>query len=168
MIEGAILDRPVHTVLLPEFHDNQEGTLHFRYLLDGPNALLRAERSLDEHARDLATVLDGRDPDRDRSARFVCSFVRPCGLGAPATTRVVEVLETLAAQPAPAAVPIPAWTRLIRPMLWPFAQAASKRVRRIEDELRQQKQQALLEHRERKAALARARRTSRECLPTRR
>ena len=160
MIEGAILGRPVHTVLLPEFYDNQEGTVHFRYLLDGPDALLRATRSLDEHARDLATVLDGRDPDRDRSARFVRSFVRPCGLGAPATTRVVEVLETLAAQPAPAAVPIPAWTRLIRPMLWPFAQAASKRVRRIEDELRQQKQQVLLEHRERKAALARARRTS--------
>lgn len=160
MIEAAILGRPVHTVLLPECHDNQEGTLHFHYLLEGRDAVLRATRSLDEHARDVAQVLDGCDPDPDRSARFVRTFVRPCGLNIPATTRFVDVLEQLATRPAPAPVPVPSWTRLIRPLLQPFANAAAERVRRIEDELRRQREQVLLAHRERKAALARAQRAS--------
>ena len=160
MIEAAILGRPVHTLLLPEFRENQEGTLHFRYLLEGRDAVLRATRSLDEHARDLARVLDGRDPDPDRSARFVRTFVRPCGLSTPATAQFVAALEQLAAGPAPAPVPAPSWARWIRPMLRPFANAAVERVRRVENELRRQKEQALVDHRERKAALARARRTS--------
>ncbi len=162
MIEAAILGRPVHTVLLPGFHDSQEGTVHFHYLLDGPDALLRATRSLDSHARDLADVLDGRDGDPSRSARFVRSFVRPCGLDVPATTRFVESLEALAARAAPAPEPAPSWTRLIRPMLQPFANAAAKRMRRIADEGRRKKAQRLLDHRKRKAraAVARAPHTS--------
>ena len=160
MIEAAILGRPVHTVLLPEFRDNQEGTLHFHYLLEGREAVLHATRSLDEHAHDLARVLDGRDPDPDRSARFVRTFVRPCGLHTPATARFVEAVEQLAAGPAPAPVPAPSWARWIQPMLRPFANAAVARVRRVENELRRRKEQALIDHRERKAALARARRTS--------
>ena len=31
-LEGAVVGRPAHTILLPEFHENQEGTLHFHYL----------------------------------------------------------------------------------------------------------------------------------------
>ena len=161
MIEAAIVGRPVHTVLLPEFRDSQEGTVHFHYLLDGPDALLRATRSLDDHARDLADVLDGHDRDPDRSARFVATFVRPAGIDVPATTRVVEALETLAARPAPEPQPAPAWTHFVRPLLRPFAHAAAKRVRRVSDEFRRQKEQTLLEHRQRKAAdaVARARQT---------
>ena len=101
MIEAAIVGRPVHTVLLPEFWDNQEGTLHFHYLLDGPNALLRATRSLDDHARDLAGILEGRDPDPTRSARFVSAFVRPRGIDVPSTTRVVDELEAVGSSPLP-------------------------------------------------------------------
>ena len=76
MIEAAILGRPVHTVLLPEFRDSQEGTVHFRYLLEGSDALLRATRTLDEHAREVAATLDGRCADPERSARFVRASVR--------------------------------------------------------------------------------------------
>src|SRR5688572_1136399 len=47
LIEGAIVDRPVLTLLLPEFEGSQEGTLHFRYLLDEPHGFLHAARSLD-------------------------------------------------------------------------------------------------------------------------
>ncbi len=150
MIEAAILDRPVLTVLPPEFHDSQEGTVHFHYLLDGPDALLRAARSLDAHGNDLAAVLEDRDPDPDRSMRFVRTFVRPCGLDVSATTRFVEALEALAARPAPSPAPAPAWTRLIRPMLQPFADAAAERVRRAEEESRRRSEQRLQEHRERK------------------
>jgi hypothetical protein len=151
MIEAAILDRPVHTVLLPEFSDSQEGTIHFHYLLGDGSGVLRATRSLDEHADDLAAVLEGRGTDPDRSARFVRTFVRPYGLDTPATTRVVDALEHLAAQPPPAPVPAPRWTHVVRPALWPFARAAAARVRRSRNAFRDDKRRRLAEHRRRKA-----------------
>ncbi len=156
LIEAAILGRPVHTVLVPEFHDSQEGTVHFHYLLHGPDALLRAARSLDEHVDHVAAALTGRDPDPQRSMRFVRSFVRPEPFDVSATTRFVDALEALAAHPAPAPEPAPAWTRLVRPILRPFARAAAERMRRIKDELRRQKDLKLEEHRRQKRAHAAA------------
>ena len=155
MIEGAIVGRPVHTVLLPEFRDNQEGTVHFHYLLTGPNRLLRSARSLDDHADNLAATLENPQSDAGHSAAFVRSFVRPDPIDRPATARFVQFLEALAAAPAPAAEPAPAWTRALRPLLQSHATAAAERVRRIRDEHRQAKEQRLEDHR-------RARRLARE------
>jgi hypothetical protein len=157
MIEAAIVGRPVHTILVPEFQHSQAGTLHFRYLLDGPNRLLRPANSLDDHARDLAAVLDGRDPDPDRSARFVRTFVRPCGMNVAATEQFVDALERVAAQPAPQPVAVPAWAPLIHPLLWPFAQAAARRARRMKTASSQDKERRLAEHRRRKRSDAVAR-----------
>ena len=151
MIEAGILGRPVHTILLPQFHDSQEGTVHFHYLLEEPNGLLHAARSLNEHADKLAAALEGRDPDPERSARFVREFVRPRGLDLRATDVFVQELEALATLPAPQPIPIPAWTPLIRPVLQPFANAAAERVRRMEEESRRRSAQRLEEHRQRKA-----------------
>ena len=155
MIEGAILGRPVCTVLIDEFKDSQEGTLHFHYLLNrgGP---LHVSRSLDQHARDLAARL-AVGPQSERSVDFVQTFVRPHGLGVSATDRFVGELEALAATPAPAAIPVPAWTRLVRPLLYPFARAAAARARRVSGDFRRRKEQLLVEHRLRKAANAAAR-----------
>ncbi len=157
MIEAAIVGRPVHTILVPEFRHSQEGTLHFRYLLDGPNRLLRAATSLDEHARDLAGVIEGRGVDSDRSARFVSTFVRPCGLGTPATDHFVNALERVGAEAAPAPVPVPPWAPIIHPLLWPFAQRAAQRARRVKTASRHHKEQRLADHRRRKRADAVAR-----------
>ena len=155
MIEGAIVGRPVHTVLLPEFRDNQEGTVHFRYLLSGPNRLLRSARSLEEHADDLAATLTDPRPHAVQSATFVRSFVRPGPADQPATARFVAFLEALASAPPPAAEPAPGWARAVKPLLRPFATAAAERVRRLREEQRQQKEQRLADHR-------RARREARE------
>ena len=155
MIEAAILDRSVHTVLQPEFRDSQEGTVHFHYLLNGPNALLHAARSFEEHADGLAACLGGRDHDPGRSRRFVGMFVRPDRRDVPATTRFVESLETLVREPAPVPEPEPAWTRWVRPLLTPFARAAVARVQRIKSEHRRLKDAQLEEHRARKARAAR-------------
>ena len=152
MVEAAIVGRPVLTVLLPEFRDNQEGTVHFHYLLDGADALLRATRSVEEHVLEVATLLEGGDPDPDRSARFVRRFVRPGPQDVAATTRFVEVLEAIAASPAPQPEPAPFWTRLCRPLLTPFAHAAAERVRRISSERRRQKEVILVEHRRKRRA----------------
>ena len=150
MIEAAIVGKPVYTVLLPEFRDSQEGTVHFHYLLDGPNAVLRASRSLDDHGRQLADVLEGRDTDADRSARFVRHFVRPGAPDVSATVRFVETLETLADAPAPLPRPAPAWTRLGHPVLRPFARAAAVRIVRISQERRKKKEAILAEHRKKR------------------
>lgn len=157
MIEAAIVGRPVHTILVPEFHHSQEGTIHFRYLLEGPPPLLRAARTLDEHARDLAAVLAGRGAGLDHAARFIQSFVRPRGIERSATDHFVDELEAVAAQPAPRPVPSPAWAPLLRPLLRPFADAATRRARRISTEFREHKARRLAEHRRRKTeAVARA------------
>ena len=156
MIEAAIVGRPVHTVLLDEFHHSQQGTLHFRYLLDGDGPL-HAARSLPEHARDLAARLSGQGHDPERSARFVHRFVRPAGLEVAAAERFVDELEALALAPAPVPVAAPGWTHVVRPLMYPFARAASRRARRAIGELRQRKQQRLQEHRRRKSSYAGAR-----------
>jgi hypothetical protein len=151
MIEAAIVGRPVYTVLLPEFRDSQEGTVHFHYLLEGRDALLHSARSFDAHAADLAARLENRDPDPERSARFVRMFVRPEPVDYPATARFADAVEALARGPAPAPEPAPAWTGLLRPLLTPFARAAAQRVRRIKDEHRRAKDAQLEAHRARKA-----------------
>jgi hypothetical protein len=116
LIEGAIVDRPVLTLLLPEFRENQTGTLHFRYLLDGPDAVLHAATDLDSHVKQLDAALAGRLPNRN--AVFVRRFIRPHGLDGAASPAFVEALESQAAAPPPApivqGVGARAWERLAR------------------------------------------------------
>jgi hypothetical protein len=119
-IEAAVVGKPVHTVILDEISiDNQEGTLHFRYLLEVGGGLLRVSRSLDEHVRSLASSLAAPGGGDPRAARFVGGFVRPFGLETPATPRFVEAVETVAAAPAPS--PDTSVSLLARAALAPLA-----------------------------------------------
>ena len=95
-IEAGIVGRPVYTVLLPEFHESQRGTLHFHYLLDIEGGLLNAATSLDEHAAQLNDLLAGRGPGAAPGCRFIEAFVRPQGLSQPSTPIFVEAIEALA------------------------------------------------------------------------
>lgn len=106
-IEAAVVGRPVYTVLLPEFHENQEGTIHFHYLLTVAAGLLNASRTLDEHASQLNDLLAGREPDPARGRAFVEAFVRPQGLSRASTPVFVDAVEALARAraTAPAASP---------------------------------------------------------------
>ena len=98
-IEAATAGRPVYTVLLPELSGaNQEGTLHFHYLLDPDSGLLYAGRSLEEHASQLAAAVRQPHQSDRRSLRFVESFVRPFGAAVPGTLKFVEAIEQLAAR----------------------------------------------------------------------
>ena len=116
LLEGAIVDRPVLTLLLPEFRENQTGTLHFRYLLDGPDAVLHAATDLDSHVTQLDAALAGRLPGRNPG--FVRRFIRPHGLDRAATPAFVEALESQAGTPPPApiaqSVSARAWARAAR------------------------------------------------------
>jgi hypothetical protein len=122
LIEAGIIGRPVFTVLDEEYRSSQDGTLHFRYLLEVSDGLLQVAASLPEHTRQLATALaDGGDASAARA--FVGSFIRPGGLDRPATPILADAIQGLVAgQPVPE--PTPRWMLALRPLLFGLALAA--------------------------------------------
>jgi FkbM family methyltransferase len=117
-IESAILGRPVHTLLAPEFRDTQEGTLHFHHLREVNGGLLHVARDMKEHVAQLDDAMRRPSGDDPRCRRFVEAFVRPHGLDEPATPRLVDALEALArASSSPAGEPV--WAPLVRSRLAP-------------------------------------------------
>jgi hypothetical protein len=105
-IEAGIVGRQVLAILPPRFHDNQEGTVHFRYLMQIGGGLLRVSRNLEDHTAQLSEALS-REPSSEHPHReFLESFVRPAGLAVaatPAFVRAVEELGTIRVQPVAAA-----------------------------------------------------------------
>ena len=91
-IEAGILGRPVFTILLPEWYENQLGTVHFRYLFEAGGGLLTGARSFDEHLRQLDEAL-AAPPTQVRP--FVREFVRPNGLDVAATPVFVDAVERM-------------------------------------------------------------------------
>ena len=94
-IDAAIVGRPSFAVLEPRFGDSQDGTLHFRHLVQAGGGLLSVAGSFDEHADQLADRL--ADPEAPVSSeRFLSAFVRPAGLDRAATDVLVEAVEAQA------------------------------------------------------------------------
>jgi len=91
-IEAGIIGRPVHTILLPEWHESQLGTVHFRYLFEAGGGLLTSARTFDEHLRQLDVAM-ARPVTEVRP--FVRAFVRPHGLDVAATPLFVQRIERL-------------------------------------------------------------------------
>lgn len=101
-LEAAIVGKPVLTVLNEEIsRKNQEGTIHFRYLLEVNGGLLRTSRSYDEHVRQLADSLTGEGGGDVKAARFVEGFIRPFGTDSAGTPRFADAVEEVAAMPRP-------------------------------------------------------------------
>lgn len=96
LIEAAIVDRPVLTLLDPQFAETQEGTLHFRHLAGDAGILFLAD-SVEEHLAQLATALREDSHWRARNRGFVESFVRPAGIDRPATPLIADAVERMAA-----------------------------------------------------------------------
>jgi hypothetical protein len=112
-IEAGIVGREVLAILPPRFHDNQEGTVHFRYLMQIGGGLLRVSRDLDTHVAQLSAALRrvpaGGHPHRE----FLEAFVRPAGLEQPATPVFVRAVEELAQCKVSAAAPAGRWRRAL-------------------------------------------------------
>ncbi len=125
-LEGAIAGRPVFAPLLPEHYENQEGTIHFNYLLNVAGGLLHTARGLDEHFEQLNESLRAPGSDSQRSRRFVESFIRPHGLRVPAAPIFVSEVEKLATiKPVPRAETVA--NRILRGVLTPVAAMAELR-----------------------------------------
>ena len=107
-LEAGIVGRPVLAILPPEYQDNQEGTLHFRYLTDVEGGLLRVSRTFDEHEAQLRDAL--QDGAGHRNHRFLEAFLRPHGIEVAATPVFADAVEALARVPVrrglPAASPL--------------------------------------------------------------
>jgi hypothetical protein len=120
-LEAAAIGKPVMSVLLPEIsRDNQEGTLHFHYLLEVGGGLLQVSRSLEEHVAQLSATLADPRPGIERARRFTEGFIRPHGLNQPATPRFADAIESVERQPAPAAAGAPLTALLARVLLFPW------------------------------------------------
>jgi hypothetical protein len=116
LVEAAIVDRPVFTILLPEFHENQEGTHHFRYLMTVGDGFLNAARTIDEHTAQMAAVVSGTVTRSNRP--FVERFIRPRGTATPATRVFADTVESLASHSTARPQPTPMWALLLRPVIY--------------------------------------------------
>ncbi|HZQ64026.1 MAG TPA: hypothetical protein VFA66_02210 [Gaiellaceae bacterium] len=97
MLEAAIVGKQVFAYVSPEFA--QEGTLHFRYLLEENGGFLHVAGSLDEHLAQLAEGLGGGEARAGRVRAFVDSFLRPAGADVRATSVYADAVEELAEIP---------------------------------------------------------------------
>jgi hypothetical protein len=120
-LEAGVAGKPVLTVLLPEIsEDNQEGTIHFHYLMNVGGGLVQPARSFDEHLAQLSATLSDDAAGVERARRFTEAFIRPQGIDVPSTPRFADAIEAAAARPAPAPVSAPAIALLARLLLLPW------------------------------------------------
>ncbi len=156
LIEAGIVGRAVHTLLLPEFQQNQEGTLHFHYLLEG--GLLRSARDLPSHVDQLAQSVRTADPDVHHNRAFVEHFVRPLGFDVPATPVFTNAVEEIAAS-VTRAHPAPWWSPVLRLVLSPLTGIVEGSFDKIErDRRRREKARERQAEREARVAQRAARR----------
>jgi FkbM family methyltransferase len=127
-IESAILGKPVYSVLTPEFQDTQDGTLHFRHLREVNGGLLHVATTMGEHMQQLSAAVATPGNRDEQSRRFVEAFVRPHGIGVPATPVMVRALEELASRPRRAHRPS-AWSRIVRTRLAPAVAELERQAR---------------------------------------
>lgn len=100
LIEASIQGKRSFSVSDPTYAKTQEGTLHFRYLVEG--GILRKAATFPEHLSHLEAELTraktGGDMDPEVEA-FVTSFLRPNGLDVPATPLVAQAVTDCAELP---------------------------------------------------------------------
>jgi hypothetical protein len=111
-IEAGIVGREVLTILEPRYHDNQEGTAHFQYLLQIGGGLLRVGRDRPSHVAQLGEALRRPVTAEHPHKAFLEAFVRPRGLTHAATPDFVSAVEGVAScRVAPAHVIGASWRR---------------------------------------------------------
>ena len=122
-IEAGIQDCPVFTIGSDDHAGTQEGTLHFKYLMNEGGGLVRHAATFDEHLGQLVTAFDRTEEDRQRLRSFVQAFVRPFGLDLPATPRIADGIDELGQLPRRQPKATPLHLLLLRLCLYPVAVA---------------------------------------------
>jgi hypothetical protein len=91
-IEAGIVGRPVLTIVVPEYVENQHGTVHFDYLVTAGGGLVTLGDGFDQHLGQLARAIGATAGERKP---FVRDFVRPHGLDRAATPIFVNAVEAM-------------------------------------------------------------------------
>ena len=97
LVEAAILDKPILTVVDKKHAGTQEGTLHFHLLTrdsSGAEGLLQVAHGFEEHRRQLVAAMEDPSTARSRCRTFVQSFVRPHGRDIPAVSFLEQAIES--------------------------------------------------------------------------
>lgn len=119
MIESGILNKPVFTILSPQFHNTQNGTLHFQHLVK--TGFLNVSGSLDEHIKQLGRVLADHKAYQERIRVFVQSFVRPHGIAVESTPIFVKAIENLERKAVTTSIEKFEMDLIVRILLFPWA-----------------------------------------------
>jgi hypothetical protein len=82
-------------VLAGDHAEGQQGTIHFKYLLKERGGFVETAPDFDVHRRQLAAAVRG-EYDATAIRDFIHGFLRPLGLGQPATPVLVSAIEELA------------------------------------------------------------------------
>jgi len=127
LLEAAIVGRPVFTTLLPEHYENQEGTIHFHYLLNVGGGLLHTAATFDEHCRQLSGSLKANEQTSRKSRAFVEAFIRPRGMTVAAGPVFADAVEALSSV-SRVQVAERSSDRVLRGALWPVVSLASRPV----------------------------------------
>lgn len=130
-IEAGILQRPVYTILDPQFTNTQTGTLHFQHLVQANGGLLNLASDFDQHRQQLSEALQGDPGLAQRSEEFIKAFVRPHGLETAAAPLMATAIEQLAARSAAASAERRSsetvlGNSLLRPFLYVLAQILTR------------------------------------------
>ena len=120
-IEAGIVGRPVFTIQTDEHIGTQEGTLHFKHLLEAGGGLVHNAHDFAEHVAQLGHVFDQRSNEEAKLRGFIEAFVRPKGLDVAATPLIADAIEELGRLPRPSAAGTPGWLYPLRWLLYPVA-----------------------------------------------
>lgn len=129
MIEAAIVNKPIFTIVSKEFRDTQEGTLHFYHLRN--YELLHESSSIDEQLVQLQQLLDGANQDfAEKNRKFLAQFVRPLGMDCEATRVLGEEVLALRGTKALSRGVAQFWLELLLFILlvWPSSMLANTAV----------------------------------------
>jgi hypothetical protein len=128
-LEAAIVGRRTLILRTPQTMPTQEGTLHFRYLLD--DGFLLSADDMPAHLAQLGRVLRGLDAAAEPLRRFVGHFLRPHGLDQAALPRLVAAVEQLGRLGRRQPAPLRWWTWLVRAAAAPLTLIVAPQYRAV-------------------------------------
>jgi hypothetical protein len=116
MLEAAALRKPVFTVLDENLSGGQVERIHFHYLTTTAGGLVTIANGLDEHVRQLETLLDGDRRFIRKSKRFANAFLSPPLPYFSPVTAFAKGVEHLALSPRPISLARYLVSRFSRPV----------------------------------------------------
>jgi hypothetical protein len=108
MIESAIVDVPCVAVIEEKYRSWQTDMGHFHHLLDGN--FLEVRYSNKSAIEAVAGILNGQDSRRDQRRAFVREFIRPLGLGRPASGILAHAIKMAAERKTAAEITEAIWS----------------------------------------------------------